>query len=165
MERLVSGGVLGGRFESLLPLMPNKNNARYQEWKIIFDKVAHIAKRSAILIGHSLGGIFLAKYLSENKFPKRIKAVVLIAAPFDGSTDPKGGDTITSFELPRSLAKLSRQAKLIYLLHSQDDPVVPFEHLRKYQRALPDAKVVVFKTKGHFNQEKFPEIVKLIKSI
>jgi len=30
---------------------------------------------------------------------------------------------------------------------------------------LPDAKTLIFKDKGHFRQETFPEIVELIKNI
>ncbi len=34
-----------------------------------------------IYVGHSLGVTFLAKYLSENTFPKRIGAFILITPP------------------------------------------------------------------------------------
>ncbi len=45
--------------------MPDKLNADYDAWKIIFEKfVDQIDTNEPIsLIGHSLGGIFLAKYL------------------------------------------------------------------------------------------------------
>jgi len=50
-------------------------------------------------------------------------------------------------------------------VHSKDDPVVPFTQLKKYQQALPNAETVVFENREHFNQETFPEIIELIKSI
>jgi hypothetical protein len=51
--------------------MPNPMNARYNEWKILFKKIVLLLDDNVILIGHSLGAIFLVKYLSENKFPKK----------------------------------------------------------------------------------------------
>ena len=74
---------LGNRFDVLLPKMPNPSNSQYNEWKILFNKIACLLDNNVILIGHSLGGVFLAKYLSENKFPKKILASILIAPPYD----------------------------------------------------------------------------------
>ncbi|KKT58327.1 MAG: hypothetical protein UW53_C0035G0009 [Candidatus Giovannonibacteria bacterium GW2011_GWA1_44_25] len=68
---------LGDGYEILMPQMPSKHNAKYNEWKIWFEKVTPFIKENAIFIGHSLGGIFLTKYLSENKFSKTIKATKL----------------------------------------------------------------------------------------
>ncbi len=147
---------LGKNYEIFLPKMPNKTNARYKEWKIWFERIFPYIKDNVILIGHSLGGIFLAKYLSENSFPNPIKATILVAAPY-------AKDYLDDFKLPPSLTKFIKQGGTIYLIQSKDDPVVSYEHIEKYKKALPNAKTLVFKNKGHFNQETFPEIVKLIK--
>lgn len=152
---------LGSDFEVLNPRMPNPTNAQYDEWKIWFEKMLPLINDNPILIGHSLGGIFLAKYLSQNKIDKKIKATMLIAAPFEDIE----GEPIASFNLPSSLKKCEEQAGQIYLFHSEDDQVVPFSHLAKYQAKLPSAKVQIFKGRQHFNQEEFSEIVQLIKSL
>src|SRR5680860_1379722 len=73
---------LGDDYEVLVPRMPNGNNAQYIEWSIWLEHIIPLLKNEAILVGHSLGGIFLAKYLSENVIPKKIKAVILISAPY-----------------------------------------------------------------------------------
>ncbi len=91
---------LGDNFDVILPRMPNPLNARYAEWKIWFDKLVPFLDDGVILVGHSLGGIFLAKYLSENKFPKTITATILISAPFDGEGDE---ESLVDFILPSSL--------------------------------------------------------------
>ena len=153
---------LGKGFEVILPVMPNFMNAKYKEWKIMFEKFFPYLKNNLILLGHSLGGIFLAKYLSENKFPKKIKAVFLVSAPFD---DKDANYSLGDFKLPKKLDRFQKQSPKIFLYHSKDDPVVPFVDLEKYKRALPKAKVVVFKKRGHFGQSKFPEIVKAIKEL
>ena len=74
---------LGKNFEVFAPHMPNGNNAVYEEWKIWFCRMVEFINDDAIFIGHSLGGIFLAKYICENTCSKKIKAVILVAAPFN----------------------------------------------------------------------------------
>lgn len=156
---------LGKNYEILMPRMPNGTNARYEEWKIWFERIAKVLNNGLILIGHSLGGIFLAKYLSENIFSKRIDAVILVAAPFDDTNGADSLESLKDFKLPLSLKKFAQQVGKIYLVYSKNDPVVPFTHLAKYQQRLSSAAAVIFENKEHFNQETFPEIVKLIKTI
>jgi predicted alpha/beta hydrolase family esterase len=158
---------LGGDYEIILAKMPNFMNAKYEEWKIYFEKLIPFLKEEIILLGHSLGGIFLAKYLSENDFPKKIKATILVAAVYDDKgKDDEGKDySLADFVLPASLDKFQEQGGKIFLYHSKDDMVVPFEDLRKYQKALPKAETIIFEDRGHFNQEEFPEIVEAIRKL
>ena len=65
------GEKLGSDFNVIAPLMPCKYNSKYNEWIIWFEKLFPYLKDTVVLVGHSLGGIFLAKYLSENGFPKK----------------------------------------------------------------------------------------------
>lgn len=153
---------LGENFEVLMPRMPNGTNARYKEWKIWFERIIPLLDNNLILIGHSLGGIFLAKYLSENNISKKIKATILIAAPFD---DEKSGRSLADFKLSSSLERFTKQGGKICLMQSKDDPEVLFEQLEKYKQVLPNAKTMVFDDRGHFNQESFPEIIELIKKL
>lgn len=153
---------LGDDWEVIYPDMPAKWNVKYLEWKLWFEKFLPHLRDDVILLGNSLGGIFLSKYLSENDFPVKIKAVFLVAPPFDEKDcDYSLGD----FVLSASLKKFEDQCDKIFIYFSKDDPVVPFADLEKYMKALPSAKKVVFEDKGHFNLEEFPEIVEKIKEI
>lgn len=151
---------LEGRYEIILPKMPCKDNAKYLEWKIWFEKILPFLQDDVVLIGHSLGGKFLAKYLSEEKFPVRVGSTILIAAPFEQSTRK-----YADFVLNDPLTLLEQQVGKIFFYHSKDDPIVPFSELAKYQKALPSATARVFDDRSHFNQETFPELVVDIKSI
>ncbi|MFA6354456.1 MAG: alpha/beta hydrolase [Candidatus Paceibacterota bacterium] len=152
---------LGRNYEVILPEMPNKFNAKYLEWKIWFEKLIPYIKPKAIFVGHSLGGTFLVKYLSENKFSKNIKATFLVAACFnsDGLDDP-----LLDFEPPKNISSFKDQAGQIFIYHSQDDKVVPVSHAKKFQKVLPKAKLTILKNRGHFNQEKIPELIKDLKN-
>lgn len=113
-------------------------------------------------MGHSLGGIFLAKYLSENNFPSKIRGVFLVAPPHD---DKDSDFSLADFILPDSLEKMENQADQIFVYFSEDDPVVPFEDKNKYEAKFKKAVFRIFKNRGHFNQEEFPEIISDIKSL
>lgn len=150
---------LGDEFQILMPDMPNSFNAVYEEWKIWFEKMIPFINDGVILIGHSQGGIFLAKYLSENTYPKKIGALMLVA-PVHNNTPEVG-----SFRLENPLDNVSRQCENIHLFQSKDDFVVPFSESEEYKKELPNAKLHIFEDRGHFLQENFSEIIAEIKKI
>jgi len=153
---------LGRGFEIVLPKMPNPSNAKYIEWRIWFEKLFPFLEKEVVLVGHSLGGIFLAKYLSENKLPKRILATFLVASPHD---DKNSKHSLADFKLKKDLSGLQNQSKELFFYHSRNDDVVPFTAFEKYKKALPSANYKEFKNRGHFAQNSFPEIVRDIKRI
>jgi len=154
---------LGKYFEIIRPRMPLQDDAKYEDWKIHFERHFPKLRNSVILVGSSLGGIFLAKYLSENKFPKRILSTYLICPPFDNTLT--GEDLVGGFTLKSDLSLLEKNSKNIHLLFSKDDDVVPVAHAEKYRKKLKNAEIIIFESKnGHFKISEFPEIIKMIKS-
>lgn len=145
-------------YDVLMPEMPNKAYAKYEEWALLFSKVVPFLRKDAILIGHSLGGIFLAKYLNERP-NLHFSKVALISAPFDSATS----ESLASFSLPEDLDKLSNRADSFALFHSRDDKVVAFDELAKYAEVIPEAVCYELDERGHFNQETFPELLEFIK--
>lgn len=146
-------------FDVYLLRMPNSLDARYEAWKIWFDKVVPQMTDDVVLIGHSLGGIFLAKYLAENSLGKKVASLHLVAAPFD----PRASGYLADFVLPESLDSVTPQVGEIYLYASTDDVVVPFSDAESYKGAWPHATLVGFSDRGHFNQETFSELIKNIR--
>ena len=110
-----------------------------------------------------MGGIFLAKYLSENKFPKKILATYLICTPFDNTLSEE--DLVGGFELKSDLSLIEKNSKNLNLLFSKDDDVVPVAHAEKYKEKLKNANFVIYESKnGHFKISEFPEIIQMIKN-
>lgn len=145
---------LSGSFNVLFPTFPCKQNAKYAEWELFFEKFAlQLDAKTTTYVGHSLGGIFLAKYFSENSI--RARSLHLIAAPFE-----KCG----TFELVRDLSNVAKNVANIHLWHSKDDPVVPFDELTKYRAAIPSAEAHVFEDRLHFNGERFDELETAIRT-
>lgn len=154
---------LGKKFEIIRPRMPLQDDAKYKDWKIHFERFFPYLRNDVILIGESLGGIFLAKYLSEHKFPKKISAVYLVCPPFDNTVT--GEDLVGGFRLKSDLSLLESNTRNLHLLFSKDDDAVPVSHAEKYRKKLKKADIVIYKSKnGHFRISEFPEIVAMIQS-
>ncbi len=155
---------LGENYEVLLPAMPNRENAKYEEWRIWFDRHLELLGDGVVLVGHSQGGYFLSKYLVENDFPVAIKALCLVSAPvepvdFNGED---GGDF--HFDISK-LPNIAHKTEHIHIFHSEDDFVVPFSHAEAYQAALPKATLHRFTDRGHCMQSEFPELLAVIRGV
>ena len=156
------GSKLGNDYEIFNPRMPNSNDAEYLEWEIWFKKLIILLGDKVILIGHSLGGSFLVKYLATNKIDLKPLATILVSPPYDGVSS---NEPIYSFTAPLDLNSLAKQAGELYLIHSEDDPVVSFEEHKLYKTKLCNAETITFADRQHFNQVDFPELIQLIQQL
>lgn len=154
---------LASDFEVFTPKMPNRDNAKYVAWKIWFDKLLPYLENDLTLLGSSLGGLFLVKYLSENMFPKKIKGLILVAVPYNGMDNKYNLDTDFSFN--DNFEQIDDQVEQVLLFHSTEDKVVPFSDSQIYRDRLSNALLVAFNNRGHFNVDAFPELVEKIKEI
>ncbi len=151
-------------YQTIKPDMPNKDMASYKARKIWFEKIfPYLNDEDLVLIGHSLGGMFLIKYLWENSFPKKIKQLYLISSVLDESDmseeEKYAGDFAYS---PEIISNLASKAEQIFIYHSTDDDIVPYSHAKKIAAYLPTAKLVTFTDRGHFSQPEFPELLENI---
>lgn len=142
----------------LAPSMPNSSNAVYDEWVIIFEKILPFLGNDIRLVGHSLGAMFLTKYLQTHSLQTKATQLVLISGGYnDDSIEDMG-----SFKV-ESATNLPASAETIHLFHSTDDPVVPFSELAKFQADLPTAAVHILDNRGHFNDTEFPELLDILR--
>ncbi len=154
---------LGENYQIIRPQMPLQDNAHYKDWEIFFKRFIPYLNNPFILIGNSLGSTFLAKFLSENKLPKKALSVYLVCPPYDNTVI--GEDLVNGFKLKSDLSLLEKNTKNLYLMFSEDDDCVPISHAQKYEKKLKNATIFIYKSKnGHFLVPTFPEIVQQIKS-
>lgn len=152
---------LGDSYQVLLPKMPNSTDARYIEWETWFTHISELLSDDTILIGHSLGAIFLAKYLSEHTVSFTIKATILIAAPFNDAT----GEDLTDFEIKTLSSQFEKQAGTLIFFNGPDDPAVPIEEVDSYKRFVPHAEFNTIPAPDHFVRTDFPELTNRIKDL
>lgn len=155
---------LGPDYEVFMPEMPNRHNAHYEEWKIWFERHFEYLRDEIILVGCSLGAMFLAKYLAENTPPFKIAKLYLLAGPGgDWPLQPDGNDCSSFKFTAHDVDNISKTAVNIEIWHSEDDFLVPIEEAYWYQKHLPEAKLRLFKDKNHFLLPDLPELIADIK--
>ena len=141
---------LGKICKIIRPRMPLQDYAQYKEWSIHFKRYFPMLKNNLILVGQSLGGVFLAKYLSENKIPKKILSTYLVCPPFDDTLPIE--DLAGGFKLKSDLSLLEKNSKRLTLMFSKTDKVVPVSQAKKYAAKLDNAKIITYKDKnGHLS--------------
>jgi hypothetical protein len=85
-------------FVVIKPEMPNKDMARYSTWKLWFEKyIPFLEAENLVLVGHSLGAMFLTKYLAENEFPIQISQLHLVAPVLDDQGLNEGDNYLGDF--------------------------------------------------------------------
>lgn len=138
----------------IAPEFPRPFDPLYDEWKEVLDTLE--IDEQTILIGHSCGGGFILKYLSENKSiaPKQI----ILVAPW---LDPKHEFTqpFFDFEIDSDLA--TRTSIDIFI--STDDGQDILDSFEVIKKALPNSTIHPYTDKEHFCTPEFPEILEVIK--
>lgn len=153
------GKALGAEYDVRYPRMPGESNPDTQTWKAKIAKELEALEGEVILVGHSVGGAAVLKYLAEEKVEKAIAGLFLLAVP---SWDDENWN-FDDLRLPRDLeAKLSRIPR-IFLYHNRNDETVPFSHLALHAARLPRATVRENDTGGHQFGNNLEDIARDIK--
>ena len=157
---------LGGNYDVQCPQMPDEENSPYPAWKAEIDSRLAATTGSVALVGHSVGGSVLLKYLCEQRSPqpssdRLVAGLFVIAAPYWGASEFWSWDEVA---LPAdAAARLAGDWPLIFY-QSRDDEVVPFAHLALYAAKLPRAAIREFDGRGHQFKNDLTEIAADIKS-
>lgn len=140
------------------PEIPNSYMPDYKVWKNEFERFDITPE--TILIGHSCGGGFLVRWLSENKSQK-VGKVVLVAPWLDPNKTK--GKTNDFFEFKIDPELLER-TKGITIFNSDNDDEEVHTSIKQIMNAILNTKLVEFHKKGHFcfsdlGTEAFPELL------
>ena len=72
---------LGGEYDVHFPRMPDEADPNGKSWKRKISAGLSRLRGKVLLVGHSVGGSILLKYLSEEEVKKPIAGLFLLAAP------------------------------------------------------------------------------------
>ncbi len=152
---------LGNNYDVHFPKMPNEKNPQYHAWVHKIEEELQNLSGPVILLGHSLGGSVLLKYLSEQAVLQHIQALFLVSAPFWGVPDWE----VDQFTLADNFTYKLPNVISSFIYHSCDDPFVPFLHHKRYKDLLATATVRTFNNAGHEMVKAVPTLIKDISSL
>lgn len=152
---------LSNEYDILYPIIDDPEAPTYKMWKKLFSTEFKRIKQPVILVGHSLGGSMLLKYLSEEKPKIAISALFLVATPLWG----KSGWEVEDFVLQEDFEAELKHITKVYLYHCNNDAIVPFEHLSFYKAAFPQSIVSVINGTDHAFATGLPELTADIKAL
>jgi hypothetical protein len=137
---------LGAAYEVHYPRMRNEESPEYADWKPQITSELAALEGDVTLVGHSVGGSVLIKYLSEKRVEKPIASLFLLATPYWGADEFWKWNAV---QLPEDVAAKLASIPRIFLYHSRDDNIVPFAHLALYAARLPKAILREVDGRGH----------------
>lgn len=125
-------------------------------WKDLFEEKFNTISDPIFLVGHSLWGSMILKYLAEEKPNITIAGIFLVATPYLG----ENGWGVDEFEIKWDFKEALKQLSHVHLYQSKNDDIVPFEHMGLYKKIFPHAIVRELEGKDHAFSKGIPELVR-----
>ncbi|MEN2767070.1 alpha/beta hydrolase [Ornithinibacillus xuwenensis] len=152
---------LSNEYSLLNPSMPNPEEPVYHQWKKELQKNFDSLTGEVILVGHSLGGTVLLKYLSEEECNVSIRGLFIVATPYWGiDRDWSRSDFVLD---ERFYAKLPQSIDT-YFYHSMHDETVPINHLVQLTKGFADTTIRIQDGSSHLFENGLAELVVDIKN-
>ncbi len=151
----------------VVPQFPSPERPILNDWLNKLDEYKEFINENTILIGHSLGGLFLLRVLERLETP--VKAAIFVSASagvkpikfYQGDHDFSGG-----FDF--DWGKIKKSASHFEVFHSDTDQMVCLGNGEELAKRL-GVKLNVIPDAGHLNAKagytKFPELLNAINAI
>jgi hypothetical protein len=138
---------------------PKPWQPRYELWKKELERFEITPE--TILVGHSCGGGFIVRWLSENVH-KQVNKVVLVAPWLNPENNPRS-DTADFFDFTID-PNLSTRTSGVTIFNSDSDEPTIHKSVQIIRDAVKDAKYKEFRNYGHFCLDdmktvEFPELL------
>jgi predicted alpha/beta hydrolase family esterase len=141
-----------------VPLMPDAYEPDYEKWKKAVERCDHIGP-DTLIVGHSCGGGFWVRYLSENK-DIRVGKVVLVAPWIDPD-----GILASKFHADYKIdPDVATRTDGITIFTSDNDNESVLRSVKLIRQNVTNAHLKEFPGYGHFckediNSNEFPELL------
>lgn len=137
------------------PDMPGFYEPNYATWKEMLERFN--LDEETILVGHSCGGGFLVRYLSENEI--KVGKVVLVAPWLDPNKEID--KEFFDFQIDENVANKTAELTVMYSKDDVESVLTTIEILKSKTKGI---KFQEFENKGHFvlnslKSDQFPELL------
>ncbi|MBM7493428.1 pimeloyl-ACP methyl ester carboxylesterase [Micromonospora luteifusca] len=150
---------LGDGYEVRYPRMPDEDDPSYARWSAAIRREIATLADGAVVAGHSVGATILINALAERPPERKLRAIVLIAAPFVGP----GGWLSDEFERPYDLGARLPHGVPVHVFHGLQDETAPPSHADLYAAAIPQAQVHLLPGRDHQLNDDLSELARVIK--
>jgi len=156
--------------QCIVPQFPTPLQQSYVNWEKLLNYYKQIGfvDKNTVFVAHSLGPIFVAKYVIRNNM--KIKGLISISGFNNLISGMEEFDNMNkSFFLDNSeLSKFKEHAEFIHCFISKNDPHLPINKLMEFVDTI-SGELHVIPSGGHFNTAagyvKFDEVYNIIKTI
>lgn len=139
------------KLNCIVPSFPTPYKQDYESWSMVlkaYFEIGYITEDTTF-ITHSLGGIFLVKFLLENKI--KVKKIITIAG-FNNLVFEDDMNLYKSFYLDKDLADIKYYSLERFSFYSDNDPYVPQSEAEMFSDSILSEKILV-NGAGHFNEK------------
>lgn len=127
--------------------MPSPDRPAMREWVSVLKKAVGRPDEHVYLVGHSLGGTAILRYLETLRAGQKIGGAVLVAGRI--LRMPRSKRAAGFFRKPFNWEKIRRGGRKFIGIYSADDHVVPLQNGLFLKKKL-GAKLIIEKNKKHF---------------
>jgi predicted alpha/beta hydrolase family esterase len=151
----------------IIPKMPTPENQSLSSWFESYNSKVGMLSSEDIIIGHSLGAVFLLRLLEKSE--TKIKAGILVSG-FTGYLNLADFDKLNSsfIEEQFNWSEIKSKADKIISIHSDKDPYIPMSQSIELSNKLSISSTII-PNAGHLNSEsgydKFPFLLSLVEDI
>lgn len=152
------------KLNCIVPSFPTPYKQDYESWSKIlkaYSEIGYITEDTTF-ITHSLGGIFIVKFLLENKI--KVKKIITIAG-FNNLKFEDDMNLYKSFYFDEDLSDIKSYSLERISFYSDNDPYVPQSNAEEFADIILSEKILVNEA-GHFNEKygytEFTELLKYV---
>lgn len=157
-------------FEVAVPAMPDAGAPVIEKW------VGHLAKEvgtpdsDTYLVGHSIGGNTVLRYLETVAIPVG-GAVCVAGALILSDTDSPEDQAVGKpwVETPIDFEKIKRNCPVVVAIYSTNEDVIPLEENKRIFEQKLGAKIIMEPSGGHFGGDsgitKLPSLLEALESM
>lgn len=137
--------------EATIPAMPDSMRPNMKVWVKLLQETVGIADDEVVLVGHSIGGTTILRYL-ETLQSQKIRGAIVVAAPLLPLEKEHLLGMNHYFESPFDFSKIKRAASTICAVYSTDDPAVAIASGHIARDQLADTYIEI-PNGGHLNEK------------
>ena len=146
----------------IVPQMPiGVGNQNFDNWSAEFDKLS--IDENTTIIAHSIGPIFVCKYLITNKI--KVKKLIFVCGFNNYLGIDADYDAVNKPMFVNNLEDIKKYCSNIVCFYSDDDPYVSYDAEKAFADTIASQQICL-KGAGHINAERgyteFKEILEVL---